>query len=481
VSALAQPFGDLNALLRAHAARAPESVALREGDRVVTYGALDARLDRVAAGMQRQGVTPGTRVSICGANSIDYAIVMLAALRAGGIPALIPPSVTEAARAAMIADAAPVLAFDEAGIADPPTADAPPRRFEPGPADGFNIIYSSGTTGAPKGIVQPWSMRWAHMQRGPSYGYDEHSVTLLSTPLYSNTTLVSFYPALAAGGCVQLMARFDPAAYLGIAQEQRVTHTMLVPAQYQRLMAFEGFDRHDLAAFRMKLSTSAPFHAPLKQQVLDRWPGGLVEYYGMTEGGATCVLWAHVDRDRLDTVGKAAPGVEVRLIDEGGREVPEGEAGEVVGRSGAMMTGYHNRPLETAEAEWFDGAGRRYIRTGDVGRLDEQGFLKLVDRRKDMIISGGFNVYPSDLEAVLRAHPGVRDVAVVGVASDRWGETPVAFVVPQGRLDAQVTRDWANERLGKLQRLHAVRVVAELPRSAIGKVLKRELRDRYRD
>jgi len=193
------------------------------------------------------------------------------------------------------------------------------------------------------------------------------------------------------------------------------------------------------------------------------------------------VLWAHLDRDKLDTVGKAAPGVELRLIDEQGREVAPGEPGEVAGRSGAMMTGYHNRPRETAEAEWFDAEGRRYIRTGDVGRFDAQGFLTLVDRRKDMIISGGFNIYPSDLEAVLRGHPSVREVAVVGVASERWGETPVAFVVAEGALDPGAARDWANERLGKLQRLHAVRVVGELPRSAIGKVLKRELRDAYRE
>jgi acyl-CoA synthetase (AMP-forming)/AMP-acid ligase II len=256
---------------------------------------------------------------------------------------------------------------------------------------------------------------------------------------------------------------------------------MLVPVQYQRIMALADFARHDLSSFRMKLSTSSHFPAPLKQDVLDRWPGGLIEYYGMTEGGATCVLAAHAHRDKLHTVGCPAPGVDLRLIDEDGHEVARGEAGEVVGRSGAMMIGYRNRPEETARAEWFDGEGRRYIRTGDVGRLDDDGFLILVDRRKDMIISGGFNVFPSDLEAVLRAHPLVLEAAVVGVPSERWGETPVAFAAVRDAqaLSAEALLRWANERLGKVQRLAAVEIVAELPRNAIGKVLKRDLREAY--
>jgi long-chain acyl-CoA synthetase len=476
---LATPFGNLSTLIRQHAAARAAASALMQDDRVVSYGELDRAMDSIAAGFQERGLQRGDRVSICAPNSIDYAVAMMAVLRAGGVPALIPPSVSDEARAAMHADSGAEWLIDESRLATLPASDAAPREHVPRPGDAFNIIYSSGTTGAPKGIVQPHAMRWAHMQRGPAYDYDERSITLLSTPLYSNTTLVSFFPTLAVGGCAVLMAKFDPASYLALAQRHRATHTMLVPVQYQRLMAFEAFERYDLASFRMKFSTSAPFGAPLKEQVLERWPGGLVEFYGMTEGGATCVLAAHVDRHKLATVGKPGTGVEVVLLDEEGREVAAGEPGEVAGHSAAMMTGYHNRPRETAEAEWFDARGRRYIRTGDVGRFDAEGFLTLVDRRKDMIISGGFNIYPSDLEAVLRSHPAVRDVAVVGVPSERWGETPVAFVVPAGKVDAAELREWANARLGKLQRLAAVELIDELPRSPIGKVLKRELREGY--
>jgi acyl-CoA synthetase (AMP-forming)/AMP-acid ligase II len=252
--------------------------------------------------------------------------------------------------------------------------------------------------------------------------------------------------------------------------------------QYQRLMARPEFDSFDLSSFRMKFCTSAPFHADLKADVLKRWPGGLTEYYGMTEGGGTCILQAHLHPTKLHTVGQPADGHDIRLIDEQGREVAQGEAGEVVGRSGAMMTGYHKQPAKTAEAEWFDAQGNRFIRTGDVGRFDADGFMVLFDRRKDMVISGGFNIYPSDLEAVLRQHPAVADCAVVGVPSAEWGETPVAYVVRRdGAADsAEDIRSWMNLQVGNTQRLSGLRLTDELPRSAIGKVLKRELREAWK-
>jgi acyl-CoA synthetase (AMP-forming)/AMP-acid ligase II len=256
---------------------------------------------------------------------------------------------------------------------------------------------------------------------------------------------------------------------------------MLVPVQYRRLMEHPGFDAYDLSSFRMKFATSAPFPAWLKADVLKRWPGGLIEYFGMTEGGGTFILTAHEHPDKLHTVGQPAPGHDIRLIDEDGNEVAVGEVGEMVGHSPAMMNGYHNQPGKTLEAEWRDASGKRFIRTGDVGRLDQDGFLTLMDRKKDMIISGGFNIYPSDLESVLTSHEAVAEAAVVGVASDRWGETPIALVVlkPGAAARADDLRDWANSRLGKTQRLAALEILPSLPRSAIGKVLKRELRDQY--
>ena len=499
---LAAAFGNVSDVLRDHARSRGRHPAIVHDERVVDYATLDETVDRVAAGLQALGVQPRDAVAVCGATSIEYLVVFLAALRAGAAAALVTPSVPPASIAAMVRDSGARIFFADApcrrglqeahgqvgaqtfALEEPlalRAGGAHPARIEVQPDWGFNIIYSSGTTGEPKGIVQPHAMRWLHLQRGPAYGYDAASITLISTPLYSNTTLVSVFPTLAMGGTLLLMAKFDAGTYLALAGRRRATHTMLVPVQYQRLMAREDFGRHDLSAFRGKFSTSAPFAAALKEDVLRRWPGGLTEFYGMTEGGGTCVLQAHVDRHKLHTVGRPAPGHDIRVIDDAGRELPHGAAGEVVGRSGTMMTGYHGRPDLTAQAEWHDAEGRRYIRTGDIGRFDADGFLMLVDRKKDMIISGGFNVYPHDLEAVLSQHPAVADVAVVGVPSAQWGETPVAFVVPRANVacDAQEVIGWANARLGKVQRVSDVRVVRELPRSAIGKVLKRELRDAY--
>ena len=504
-----RPFGTIAGLIREHARQVPGRRALVQDGQVLDYAALDLAMDRVAAALQRDGLVPGDAIAICAATSLPYAITYLGALRAGLVVAPLAPSSTPDSLEGMVHDADARLLFTDAVVASQlqDRAASVPRialddsdaglawsrwlaaagtavtEPEVQPDWPFNIIYSSGTTGEPKGIVQPHGMRWAHVTRGATYGYGPQTVTLLSTPLYSNTTLVVFFPTLAYGGTVILMGKFDAATYLQLAARERVNLTMLVPVQYQRLMAHPDFGRHDLGSFRMKFSTSAPFHAALKADVLARWPGALVEMYGMTEGGGTCILEAHAYPDKLHTVGRPAPGHDIRLIDEEGREVPAGEAGEVVGRSPGMMKGYHGRPEKTREAEWFDAQGQRYIRTGDVGRFDADGFLTLFDRRKDMIISGGFNIYPSDLEGVLRGHPAVLESAVVGVPSVEWGETPVAFVVARpgaAPVAAEELRLWANERVGKTQRLSGLRWVDELPRSAIGKILKRELRDGYK-
>ena len=492
-------FGTMPELIRMHAVQQPRHPALLQDGRRIDYAQLDALMDRAAAALQRDGLAQGDGIAICALASMEYAAVFLAALRAGVVVAPLAPSSTPEQLAGMVADSGAKLLFHDRGTAaDLPAhprriamdeaafkawlapAGAKPRPVRAEPEQAFNIIYSSGTTGTPKGIVQPNSMRWAQVLRASALGYGPDSVTLLSTPLYSNTTLVCLFPSLAYGGAVVLMAKFDACRFLELAQKHRATHAMLVPVQYRRIMALPDFGDYDLSSFRMKLSTSAPFAAALKAEVLARWPGGLTEYYGMTEGGGTLILAAHEHSDKLHTVGKPAPGHDIRLIDESGREVAPGETGEVVGHSGMMMTGYHNQPQMTADTEWRSD-GKRFIRTGDVGRFDADGFLTLMDRRKDIIISGGFNIYPTDLEAAVHAHPAVAEVAVVGVPSEQWGETPVAFVVlAEGKRAAPAEiLAAANAKLGKMQRISAVEFVDALPRSAIGKVLKRELREQY--
>ncbi|WP_375402442.1 class I adenylate-forming enzyme family protein [uncultured Sphingomonas sp.] len=496
---LASDFATLPDLLRLHAAERGAKTAVADDHREVDYATLDHLTDRFAAGLQQGGVAQGTAVAIVAHPSVEQVVAYFGAVRAGCLAAPIAPSATPDQIAAMIRDSGATLAF-----LDGPAAAAlagrdlaarpvmlgdleawlPPAHTRAAPVvirpeDGFNIIYSSGTTGTPKGIVQSHAMRWAHISRNTAAGFGD-AVTMIATPLYSNTTLVSFLPTLGWGGTAVVMGKFDARRYLELAERHRATHTMLVPVQYQRIMAVPDFDRFDLSSFRFKTCTSAPFSPALKADIVARWPGLLVEYYGMTEGGASCALNCTAYPDKLHTVGPPMPGHEVRLIDDDGREVAPGGTGEVVGRSPTMMTGYHGRETATRDAEWRDAKGTRFIRHGDVGRFDEDGFLILMDRKKDLIISGGYNIYPSDLEAVLLRHPAVADATVIGVPSDAWGETPVGFYVARDGAtgDAEAMLAWFNGEVGKTQRLSALHQTDELPRSAIGKVLKRELRDR---
>ncbi len=489
---------DFPAALAANAAARPDHPAVICGDDQLNWRDFVARAEKLAGTLADRGVKPGDSVASIALSSVDYAVLWAAVLRLRATIAPLAPSSTPDQIAAMIADSGARFVFVDApnraafahvlgalilvdldrlnGFIDP-TALAPPLA----PLDpdvGFNIIYSSGTTGTPKGIVQSCAMRSLHITGGRRIGYGPACVTLCSTPLYSNTTLVSFIPTLAWGGTAVLMPKFDTARWLAEAEAHGVTHAMLVPVQYRRLLADPGFDAADLSAMQMKFCTSAPFAAELKAEVLRRMPGGLIEFFGMTEGGVGFMLAAHEHPDKLHTVGQPQPGHDVRIIDEDGNDVPPGTPGEIVGRSPATMNGYKNRPDLTAMAYWIDEQGKEWLRTGDIGRLDEDGFLTLMDRAKDMIISGGFNIYPSDIEAVLLTVPGVIEAAVVGVASDTWGETPVAFVVAPG-ADPESLRAAANAQVGKTQRLAAVVLVNELPRSHIGKVLKRELRDSF--
>jgi long-chain acyl-CoA synthetase len=506
---LASDFATMPDLIRAHATERPNHIAIIDRDRQITFAEFDRLVDRAAAAMQRDGASNGGAVAICAQSSIEYVVVYVAALRIGAAACPLAPSSTAEQLAAMADDCGARLLFlDDTASAALDTAStrlsaqrislegsvnvsfdkwlvphgAAPTPVVIEPEQPFNIIYSSGTTGTPKGIVQPHRMRWGHIRRAEALGYGPNSITVVSTPLYSNTTLVSLIPALVRGGTVVLMRKFDARGFLELSQTHRATHAMLVPVQYRRLMDLPDFDSFDLASYRMKTCTSAPFAADLKADILRRWPGGLVEIYGMTEGGGSCLLRAHEFPNKLHTVGQPAPGHDIRIIGEDGTELPRGETGEVVGRSGAMMKGYHNQPKKTSEAEWYSPAGDRYIRTGDVGRFDEDGFLVLGDRKKDMIITGGFNVYPSDLEAELVKHPAVAEAAVVGIPSREWGETPAAFIVLRdgAPAEAEELRQWLNARVGKTQRLSYARVVPSLPRSSIGKVLKRQLRDEFK-
>ena len=500
---LERPFCPVPEFIRACALEQPGATALIEdGGRRLSWGELDALMDRVAAALERDGAGRGRRVAIHAETSMEFVAVFLGAARAGVVIAPLPLSPAPDALMRMLADADPALLFldsarsrslegvegppvrrvaidggthaqaFEAWLAPPGTAPGP---VDAGPDDPFNIVYSSGTTSAPKGVVQPHLMRWSQMHLGRQLGEDARM--MISTPLYATGGSISLMMALGSGGAAILMRKFDAEAYLKLAQGVRATHATLAPAQYRRMLARPDFGDYDLSAFRTTYSIAESSPAALKAAFLARWPGGLIDTYGMTEGGGTCVLAAHERPDKLHTVGRPAPGHEIRIVGDDDLEVPVGEVGEVVGRSNMMMEGYYKQPDQTAAADWRDAAGVRFIRTGDYGRLDDEGFLTICGRKRDMIVSGGFNVFPSDIEAALLEHGDVEDAAVVAAPSERWGETPWGFAVlkPGAAISPEQLTAFANGRLGKVQRLTGLTVVEELPRSDLGKVLKREL------
>ncbi|WP_372018926.1 class I adenylate-forming enzyme family protein [Tistrella mobilis] len=485
--------------LATNAARFPGAPAVIDENRRLDWGSFAELVARIAGGLRMHGIGRGDMVATLASNSVEHIAVYCAIIHAGACVVPLPWSATEAALQLMLKDCGARILFASAAHADTArklgaeelvmvetlenwiswARPIPPVDVQPTAL--INMIYSSGTTGAPKGIVHDQRFRARQAGRVAQYGVRPGARSLISTPLYSNTTLFLALPTLASGATLISMSRFDTTRFLEVAQVEHVTHAVLVPVQYTRLMDTPGFDAANLSAFICKFSTSAPLPAAMKAQVMARWPGNLIELYGMTEGGVSVMLDCAAHPDKLDTVGRPSPGADIRIIDEDGNELPPGAFGEIVGRSGAMMQRYHNQPEKTAEIIWRSPEGLDFIRSGDMGRFDADGFLQLLDRKKDMIISGGFNIYATDLEAALRSHPAVADVAVIGVPSDAWGETPLGLVVLRPGHDAtpQALCDHANTQLGKTQRLSAVELRDSLPRSEIGKVLKRELRAPY--
>jgi acyl-CoA synthetase (AMP-forming)/AMP-acid ligase II len=506
------PLSTLSDLVAGHARFHPSRPAVITAAERLDWGTLDHRVTQVANGLRALGLDPGDKVALITANGAAMVEILLGINRAGGV--MVPLSLLASGESLgrMIADCGARVLFVSAGFdqliapqrpslpqlthtiavdwegpgwpgyqawRDRQSGDRP--RVRVNLADECVIIYSSGTTGAPKGIVHThYNRSQFALGVGLEFRFTAESVALVATPLYSNGTWLMFLPALITRAPLVIMGKFDPAAFLRLVPRERVTHAFMVPPQFLAILDHPDFAAADLRSLRLLASAGSTLRAEVKRRIVAEIGPVLLELYGLTEGIATVLLPEDVLR-KPDSVGTPLFGGDIRIIDGAGQELPRGEVGEIVGYGSGLMKGYHNRPEATAETIWRAEDGRSYLKSGDIGRLDVDGYLYLVDRKKDMILSGGFNVYPRDIEEVLASHPDVADVTVIGIPDPKWDEVPLALVIPRSGSapDRDDLKTWVNQRVGKAQRVARVELRDGFPRNALGKVLKRELRAEY--
>lgn len=492
----------LGGVIAEHVRRAPDATALWFEGRETSYALLQARAGEMADHLATRGVGAGDRIGYLGKNSDAYFVLLmaLAALRAVLVPINWRLSAEEwrfigsdsgtrllftdrefLDRATILASALhippPELLCDMAG------QGGAARRDESVPDDVVVQIYTSGTTGRPKGALL--THRNLLALRSPGYraglawfpGGTDSSLLVLPVSHIAGTAYGLF--GLYGGGRVVITREFDAGVALRLIEEQRATHMLLAPAALQIMLEHSALPERDLSSLKYLTYGASPIPEALLDRAITVLSCGFVQMYGMTEASGGVVALSpedHVERDprRLRSAGRAMPGAEIAVADVEGRHLSRGETGELLVRSAAVMKGYWNRPEGTAETIDADG----WLRTGDIGMIDGDGYVFVLDRAKDMIISGGENIYPAEVENVLFGHPDIAEVAVFGAPSERWGEEPVAAVVMRERRtpDADALAAWCDGKIARFKIPKRYHVVAELPRNAGNKVLRRELR-----
>ena len=501
-------------VIRNHAKWRKNKTALVCDDQRQTWGEFNERINRLANGLIRLGLQKGDKVSMLMSNSIEMVEIIFGTVKAGGVIVPLSAMVPGESLARMIDNSDSKFLFAAAKLID----EIAPHRtgfvniveenfFSVGAdtdgwnsytefiqnnsadevylkmvyEDPFNIMYTSGTTGVPKGILHTHHNRFHFAAMfAIDFRIDSGAANIVTTSLYANGTWLTFLPTMFVGGTLVVMPQYDSTTCLKLIEKERCTHTFMVPTQFKMLLDHPDFDTFDLNSMKVWLSAGSPFLEQDKEQVLKNFPGELMELWGLTEGVAT-TLKPEDMQEKTASIGLPPVGWDAGIIDDEGNPLPPGEIGEIIGFSSFLMPEYYKLPDKTAEAIWRDERGKTFLKTGDMGKLDEDGFLYIMDRKKDMIISGGINIFASDIEEVLAKHADVQDCTVIGIPHEKWGETPLALAIlyEDASVSEEELQNWLNDRVAKYQRVSGLVFMDEFPRNALGKVLKKELREEY--
>jgi fatty-acyl-CoA synthase len=494
-------------LLRRAAARFPDKQALIDGERVLTYREFDRAADRAGQALMALGLRKGDRMAILSHNSMEFAILYFGAARAGVIAAMLTTRATPrdlaymlnkigaaalfhseamaagaGAAAGQVASLKHRIAMDEksfAGFMAKGRDEAPAVALDLD--DPLGMTFTGGTTGFPKGVLVTHRARYTTaVTCGAEFGIDEHDICMVATPMFHAAGLfVWFQPAVMLGCTCVMLGGWNVERFIDLVARHNVTGTLLVPTQLGDLIAHPAFSRDRLRSLKHINYAGAPMPLALYDRLTAALPDvAFTENYGQSETGPMTIRRAFHPHDRRATSGLAPHNVETTVVDANGNEVPPGVLGEIVTRGTHLLKAYWGEPEQTAAL--FRG-GDGWLWTGDIGMRDADGFITLVDRSKDMIVSGGENIYPTEIENALYEHDAVLECAVFGIPDERLGEVPAAHIVL--RAGVRVAEDaliaFAAERIGRHKRPRLVRFVTDLPKTAIGKVQKNVIRAAY--